>query len=201
MLDSGEPLGSRSSGVIRPGRVVSGAISQSGVAMSSRESVLDRDRTVVAGGRLGRIVAAYGLAAFAGALARTFGLVAQEIAVRGVGPMIETNGIGALALVPILSAVVVFLAAAPFVTAFLVFAESAGARSLLLHLAAGAVIGPLAQALIGLFGSSAGTGLGLYGLDVVAGAVGGWVYWSVAVRAAPPAPPPAEARRRSEPNF
>mgnify|MGYP001766476160 CR=1 FL=1 len=170
--------------------------------MSSRESVLDRDRASVAGGRLGRIVGAYALAAFAGAIARTFGLVAQETAVRGFGAMIETNGIGALVVVPLLSGLVAFLAAAPFVTAFLVFAEGRGARANWLYVVAGAVIGPLAQGLIGLFDASGWTpGLGLYGLDMVAGAVAGWVYWMVAVRAAPPAPPPGEAHRRSDTEF
>lgn len=168
--------------------------------MSFRESVLDRDRATVAGGRLGRIVVAYALAAFAGALARTFGLVAQETAVRGFGAMIETNGVGALVLVPLASGFVAFLAAAPFVTAFLVFAESSGARAGWIYVAAGAVIGPLAQLLIGLFDASGhATGLALYGLDLLVGAVAGWVYWAVAVRAEPPAPPPAEARRRTEP--
>ena len=170
--------------------------------MSSRESVLDRDRATVAGGRLGRIVVAYALAAFSGAIARTFGLVAQETAVRGFGAMIETNGVGALVVVPLLSGFVVFLAAAPFVTAFLVFAESSGARSRLLHIAAGAVIGPMAQALIGLFDASGHpASLALYGLAAVAGAVAGWVYWTVAVRAAPPAPSRLEAARRGEPHF
>lgn len=169
--------------------------------MSPRESVLDRDRAVVAGGRLGRIVAAYALAAFAGALARTFGLVAQETAVRGFGAMIETNGAGALLVVPLASAFVTFLAAAPFVTAFLVFAESSGARANWLYVLAGAAIGPLAQLLIGLFAAGASSGAALYGLDAAAGALAGWVYWLVAVRAAPPAPPAAEGRRRSEPGF
>lgn len=169
--------------------------------MTSRESVLDRERAAVAGGRLGRIVAAYGLAAFAGALARTFGLIAQETVVRGFGAMIETNGIGALVLVPLASALVAFLAAAPFATAFLVFAESAGARSRWLYLAAGATIGPLAQALIGVFDGGRPASLALYALALVAGAVAGWVYWTVAVRAAPPAPPAATARQRTEPRL
>lgn len=169
--------------------------------MSSRESVLDRERAAVAGGRLGRIVAAYALAALAGALARTFGLIAQEVAVRGFRPMIETNGLGALVVVPLFSALVAFLAAAPFATAFLVFAESIGARSRWLYLLAGAAIGPLAQGLIDLFdGSARPTGLALYGLAAIAGAVAGWVYWTVAVRAAPPAPP-FDPRRRDEPRF
>ena len=170
--------------------------------MTLRDSLHERERTAVAGGRLGRIVAAYALAAFAAALARTFGLMAQETVVRGFGPMIDSNGVGALLLVPILSAMVAFLAGAPFVTAFLVFAESSGARSRLLHIAAGAVIGPLAQALIGFFDASGRpTGLALYGLAVIAGAIGGQVYWSVAVRAAPPAPPRPDARRRTEPHL
>ena len=170
--------------------------------MSSRESVLDRDRAIVAGGRLGRIVAAFALAAFAGAIARTFGLVIQETAVRGFGAMIETNGLGALVLVPLLSGFVAFLAAAPFVTAFLVFAEAAGARAVWIYVLAGAVIGPAAQLLIGLFDASGrSTGLALYGLDLLAGAVAGWVYWMVAVRAAPPAPPASIAHRRGEPHF
>ncbi len=169
--------------------------------MSPRESVLDRDRTSVAGGRLGRIVVAYALAAFAGAIARTFGLIAQETAVRGFGAMIETNGIGALVVVPLFSGVVAFLAAAPFVTAFLVFAEASGARAAWIHVLAGAVIGPAAQLLIGLFGSAATTSLGLYGLDVFAGAIAGWVYWTVAVRAAPPAPPRLDTWRRDEPHL
>ena len=173
--------------------------STGGVAMSLHESVLDR--ATVAGGRLGRIVAAYALASFAGALARTFGLIAQETAVRGFGAMIETNGIAALILVPLASALVAFLAAAPFATAFLVFAESSAARARLLYIGAGAVIGPLAQALIGLFDGGQTTSLALYGLALVAGAIAGQVYWSVAVRAAPPAPPRAEARQRSEPQL
>jgi hypothetical protein len=170
--------------------------------MSSRESVLDRDRATVAGGRLGRIVVAYALAALAGALARTFGLVAQETAVRGFGAMIDTNGAGALVVVPLLSAFVTFLAAAPFVTAFLVFAEAGGARAGWLYVVAGAVIGPLAQVLIGLFDASGRSpGLALYGLDAVAGAIAGWVYWMVAVRAAPPAPPRLDGFGRAEPRF
>ncbi|MDK9695149.1 MAG: hypothetical protein OEL76_02015 [Siculibacillus sp.] len=170
--------------------------------MSSRESVLDRDRAAVAGGRLGRIIVAYVLAAFAGALARTFGLIAQETAVRGFAAMIETNGLSALVAVPLFSGLVVFLAAAPFVTAFLVFAEAGGARARALYVAAGAVIGPLAQALIGVFDASGRpTNLALYGLAAVAGAIAGWVYWTVAVRAAPPAPPRLEAARRGEPHF
>lgn len=167
--------------------------------MSLHASVLDH--TTVAGGRLGRIVAAYALASFAAAIARTFGLIAQETAVRGFGAMIETNGVAALILVPLASALVVFLAAAPFATAFLVFAESRGARARLLYIAAGAVIGPLAQALIGLFDGGQPTGLALYGLAVVAGAIAGQVHWSVAVRAAPPAPPRSEPLRRSEPQL
>lgn len=170
--------------------------------MTLRESVLDRERNAVAGGRLGRIIVAYGLAALVGAFVRTFGLMAQEIVVRGFGPLIETNGVGALLLVPLLSACVAFLAAAPFVTAFLVFAESAGARSRLLYIAAGAVIGPLAQALIGFFDTSdRPTSLALYALAALAGAIGGQVYWLVAVRAAPPAPPAATARQRSDPQL
>ncbi|WP_333824287.1 hypothetical protein [Pinisolibacter sp.] len=170
--------------------------------MSSRESVLDRDRATVAGGRLGRIVAAYALAAVAGAIARTFGLVAQETAVRGFAAMIETNGVGALVVVPLLSGFVAFLAAAPFVTAFLVFAEGSRARSLWIYVVAGAVIGPLAQLLIGLFDASGRSpGVALYGLDALAGAVAGWVYWTVAVRAAPPAPLRLDTFRRDEPRF
>ena len=170
--------------------------------MATRESVLDRDRTSVAGGRLGRIVAAYALAVLAATIARTFGLVAQETVLRGFGAMIETNGVAALVVVPIFSAVVAFLAAAPFATAFLVFSESAGARALWLHLVAGAVVGPLAQALIGLFDASGNpAGLALYGLAAIAGLVGGWVYWTVAVRAAPPAPRGENRPRRDEPQF
>lgn len=170
--------------------------------MSSRDSLLDRDRTPVAGGRLGRIVAAYALAAFAGALARTFGLVIQETVVRGLSAMIETNGAAALIVVPLASALVAFLAAAPFVTAFLVYAEGRGARALGLYVVAGAVIGPMAQGLIGFFDASdRAPGLGLYGLDLLAGAVAGWVYWTIAVRAAPPAPPADGAHRRGEPTF
>lgn len=170
--------------------------------MSSRQSVLDRDRAVVAGGRLGRIVVAYGLAVAAGALARTVGLIGQETVVRGFGRMIEVNGVAALVMVPLFTAAVAFLAAAPFATAFLIFAESGGARARLLYVGAGAVIGPLAQGLIGIFDTSGGpTALALYLLAGLAGAIGGQVYWSVAVRAAPPAPPVGGPPRRIEPEF
>ena len=56
--------------------------------------------------------------------------------------------------------------------------------------------------MIGFFDASGRpTGLALYGLAMFAGAIAGQVYWSVAVRAAPPAPPRPDARRRTEPHL
>lgn len=145
-----------------------------------------------AAGRLGRILTGYVVACLGGSVARTFGLVVEESSTRGFGRMVADNGWGALALVPLATAAVVFLAASPFVTAFLIQAEARRARRASAYVIAGLVIGPLTQGLAGFLG---GDGLnpdfGLVGLAALAGAVGGWLYWIVAVRSAPP--PPASA--------
>jgi hypothetical protein len=145
-----------------------------------------------AAGRLGRIVAGYALGCLGAGVVRTFGLVAQEAWLRGFGRLIDDNGAGALVLVPVLTAAVSFLAASPFVAAFLMQAEARRARAVFAYVVAGVVIGPLTQGLVGaLTGAGLHPNFGLVGLAALAGAVGGWLYWIVAVRSAPP--PPASA--------
>lgn len=149
----------------------------------------------LAGGRLGRIVGAYALAALGAAVLRTVALIAEEIAVAGFGTVIELNGWLALLIVPLASAVVIFLAAAPFTTAFVVFAESRGLRSAGPHLLAGAVIGLLTQVAVSfLDGSRGATPPAILLLAAAVGLVAGWLYWMVAIRAAPPPPPEALPR-------
>jgi len=145
-----------------------------------------------AAGRLGRILAGYVIACLGASVVRTLGLILQEASTRGFDRLVADNGWNALALVPLATAIVVFLAASPFVTAFLVHAEGRRVRAAFAYVIAGVVIGPLTQGLAGFLG---GAGLnpkfGLVALAALAGAVGGWLYWVVAVRSAPP--PPASA--------
>lgn len=145
-----------------------------------------------AAGRLARILTGYVVACLGASVVRTFGLVVEESSTRGFARLVADNGWGALVLVPVATAAVVFLAAAPFVTAFLVHAEGRRVHGAFAYVIAGVVIGPLTQAFAGFLG---GAGLhpnfGLVGLAALAGAIGGWLYWVVALRSAPP--PPASA--------
>ncbi|MER2605900.1 MAG: hypothetical protein ABTQ29_08735 [Siculibacillus sp.] len=144
----------------------------------------------VAAGRIGRIVLAYALAIAAAAIVRTLGLIVEESWLHGLASLIARNGVTSLILVPAATALIAFLAAAPFVTAFAVWAEGRGARSLPLHLVAGALIGVTTQIVVSLpYTASPPVGVGLILLAALAGGVGGWVYWTVAVRSAPPPPP------------
>ncbi len=140
-------------------------------------------------GRLGRIVLGYGLACAGAGVVRTLGLIAEEAWVRGFGRLVADNGWSSLFLVPVMTAVMVFIAAAPFATAFLFHAEGRGLRAPLGYVIAGAVIGPLTQGIIGfLAGAGLHPSFGLTALAAFAGGVGGWLYWIVAVRSAPPPP-------------
>jgi hypothetical protein len=142
----------------------------------------------VGSGRIGRLVVAYVAAVAAAAVARTFGLVVEETWIAGFGHLVAVNGWSSLLVVPAMTGLIGFVTAAPFATAFLVFAEGRGVRGLGPYLAAGAAIAVATQAILTVpFGVSAAGG-GLYLLDAVAGAVGGWVGWLVGVRSAPPPP-------------
>lgn len=147
------------------------------------------ERERVASGRIGRIVLAYVLATGAAALVRTLGLIAEESWTRGFGRLVGDNGIASLALVPAATALVAFFAAAPFVTAFVVWAEGRALRSGVAHVAAGAVVGLVTQTLVALLtGTFAALPTGVVVLSSFAGAIGGWIYWLIAVRSAPPPP-------------
>jgi hypothetical protein len=143
--------------------------------------------------RLGRIVGGYTLAVTGGGVARTLAVFLVEAAMRGPGAVIRDNGWASLLVVALLTSAVVFLAAAPFATAFLVQAESRRLRGAGLHVGAGAVIGPATQSLVWyLTGGGVLPPFGLTLIAAAAGALGGWLYWIVAVRSAPP--PPMVAR-------
>lgn len=154
---------------------------------SSLDGWVDRER--VAAGRIGRITLAYVLATTAAALTRTLGLVVEESWVRGFGRLIADNGVASLLLVPAATALVVFVAAAPFTSAFVVWAEGRGLRSAVVHVAAGSVIGVATQTTLALLGAGiAAMPTGIVLLAALAGCAGGWVYWLIAVRSAPPPP-------------
>lgn len=142
-----------------------------------------------AAGRLGRIVAAYALACIGAGTLYAFGLLTVEAAQRGLGRVMAGAGWSSLAIVPIGATLVAFLAASPFVTAFLVQAESRRVRRPGPYALAGAVIGPVTQATVGfLTGGGAHPATTPIVVAAVAGAVGGWIHWTVAVRSAPPPP-------------
>ena len=149
---------------------------------------LPPEATRVAAGRIGRIVLAYGLACVAAGVARTVGLVIEETWVRGFGRLVADNGAASLVIVPVMTALIAFVAAAPFATAFLVWAEGRSARALGLYLVGGAAIGAATQGLVTLPFTGASMSIGLVVLTALAGMVGGWVHWVVAVRSAPPPP-------------
>jgi hypothetical protein len=160
-----------------------------GSAMASHDDFSAPPRSRVADGRLGRIVGAYLLATVAAALLRTLGLVVEETVERGLGAIVADNGLGALILVPIASALVIFVAAAPFATAALMVAESRRWRAAAAYLVIGALIGPATQLLVAVLGgATSAPSAGLTALAALAGLTGGWIYWLVAVRSAPPAP-------------
>ncbi|MCE1235455.1 MAG: hypothetical protein LWW93_03765 [Hyphomicrobiales bacterium] len=143
----------------------------------------------VASGRIGRLVVAYVVAVVAAAALRTIGLVVEESWVSGFGRLIAANGWTSLLVVPAMTGLVGFVAAAPFATAFLVFAEARGLRSLLAWILAGAVVAVATQILLALPFRLPLPSVGLCGLDAVAGAIGGWSAWLIGVRSAPPPPP------------
>lgn len=149
---------------------------------------LPYEATRVASGRIGRLVVAYVAAVVVVAVVRTLGLVAEESWVHGFERLIAANGWSSLLLVPAMTGLVGFVAAAPFATAFLVVAEGRGMRSLATYAIAGLVVAVLTQMLLALFDVDL-PGVGLLVLDAVAGAIGGWVGWMVGVRSAPPPPP------------
>lgn len=150
---------------------------------------LPYEATRVASGRIGRLFVAYVAAVVVVALVRTLGLVAEESWVHGFGRLIEANGWSSLFLVPVMTALLGFVAAAPFATAFLVVAEGRGVRTLLAYGLAGLVIAVATQLVLTLpFGFPAPS-FGLLGVDAIAGGLGGWVGWMIGVRAAPPPPP------------
>lgn len=151
---------------------------------------LPLEATRVASGRIGRLFAAYLAAVAVAALVRTFGLVAEETWTFGFDRLIAANGWSSLGIVPAMTALIAFVAAAPFATAFLVVAEGRGVRGLAAYLVAGVVVAVVTQFILTVpFGFPA-PGLGLSLLDAAAGAVAGWVAWVIGVRAAPPPPRP-----------
>ncbi len=139
--------------------------------------------------RLGRIVAGYAVAVAGAAMVRTVAVFVVEAVERGIGRVVGDNGWASLFVVTVFTAAVVFLAAAPFAAAFLVHAESRKLRGVGAYAGAGAVVGPSTQSLI-WFVTGAGIvpPLGLAVIAATAGAIGGWLYWIVAVRSAPPPP-------------
>lgn len=142
----------------------------------------------VASGRIGRLVVAYVVAVVVTATLRTIGLVAEESWVSGFDRLIATNGWTSLLVVPAMTGLVAFVAAAPFATAFLVVAEARGLRSLFAWILAGAVVAVATQTILALPFRLPLPSAGLGGLDAVAGAVGGWAAWLIGVRSAPPPP-------------
>lgn len=159
--------------------------------MVSPDDFTAPERPTVADGRLGRIVGAYLLACLAAAVVRTAGLLVQESLGRGLAATLGENGVAALILVPIASAVVIFVAAAPFATACLMVAENRRWRSPAAYLVAGAAIGPATQLLVAVLdGSTRVPSAGLMSLAAISGLAGGWIHWLVAIRSAPPPPLP-----------
>lgn len=155
---------------------------------ASRLHDLPLEATRVASGRIGRLAVAYLVAVIVTAVVRTVGLVIEESWIAGFDRLIAANGWSSLLLVPTMTGLVGFVAAAPFATAFLVVAEGRGLRTRLAYVVAGAVVAVSTQLLLSLpFGFPAPS-LGLVLLDAVAGAIGGWVAWIVGVRSAPPPP-------------
>ena len=145
----------------------------------------------VASGRIGRIVVAYVLAVAAAAVLRTVGLVVEETWVRGFDRLVAVNGWSSLLVVPAMTALIGFVAAAPVATAVLVVAEARGMRVLWGYALAGGAIAALTRFVVTLPFGLAGPTAGLVALETVAGIIAGWVYWLVAIRSAPP-PPPAD---------
>jgi len=143
----------------------------------------------VASGRIGRILMAYVLAVAAVAAVRTLGLVIEESWTRGFDRLIAVNGWASLVVVPAMTALIVFVAAAPLVTAFLVAAEARALRAPWIYALAGLAIALLTRALIALPFGLPLPSFGLFALEAAAGGVGAWVYWLVAIRSAPPPPP------------
>lgn len=142
----------------------------------------------VASGRIGRIVAAYLAAVVIGSLLRTFGLVIEESLTSGFGGILRRFGWSSLVVVPVMTAAVAAIAAAPFATAFFVIAEGRATRSRLAWILAGAAIAMIAQLLVTVPFDAPAPALGLLGLDALAGALAGSFGWVVAVRSAPPPP-------------
>lgn len=149
---------------------------------------LPLEATRVASGRIARLFVAYVAAVVVVAVVRTLGLVAEESWTHGFERLIAANGWASLLLVPAMTGLVGFVAAAPFATAFLVVAEGRGGRSLAAYVIAGLVVAVLTQMLLALFDVDV-PAAGLLALDAVAGAIGGWAGWLIGVRSAPPPPP------------
>lgn len=145
----------------------------------------------VASGRIGRILIAYGLAVAAAAVVRTVGLVIEESWARGFDRLIAANGWSSLLVVPAMTALIGFVAAAPLATAFLVVAEARALRSPVIHALAGLIVALLTRISVALPFGLPLPSFGLLALEASAGVIGGWVYWVVAIRSAPPPPPAA----------
>lgn len=146
------------------------------------------DLRPVASGRIARLVVAYAAAVAVAAVARTVGLVVEETWTSGFARLIAANGWASLAVVPAMTGLVAFVAAAPFATAFLVVAEARGLRAAFAWIVAGAVVAVATQAILALPFRLPLPSLGLSGLDALAGAIGGWAAWVIGVRSAPPPP-------------
>ncbi|NLH81784.1 MAG: hypothetical protein GX458_13180 [Phyllobacteriaceae bacterium] len=155
---------------------------------ASRLRDLPLEATRVASGRIGRLAVAYLVAVIVTAVVRTLGLVIEESWVGGFDRLIAANGWSSLVLVPAMTALVAFVAAAPFATAFLVIAEGQGLRTRRAYVLAGLIVAVSTQFLLSVPFGLPLPSIGLVGLDAVAGAVGGWVAWIVGVRSAPPPP-------------
>lgn len=145
----------------------------------------------VASGRIGRILIGYALAVIAAAALRTLGLVIEESWARGFDRLIAVNGWSSLVVVPAMTALIGFVAAAPLVTAFLVVAEARAFRALAVYMVAGPIIAVATRLLVVLPFGLPLPATGLLTLEAATGIVAGWVYWVVAIRSAPP-PPPAD---------
>ncbi len=139
------------------------------------------------GSGLGRKLAGYLAACLASALAIPIALLTHDMIVFGADAALSTTSLIDVLLIVIMCFVIAVIAAAPFATAFIV-ASAGGAtlRSPTLFAIYGAITGlaiEIGGVILGLAKVAPDlSSLPVFGMIAAVGAVGGLVYWTIAVR-------------------
>ena len=145
----------------------------------------------VAKGRLPRILLGYAAGCLAAAFALPIGLLIHDAIVYGPGRALGSAGVSGVWIIAVFAFGIAVVLAAPAAVAFVLYTESRRVTSPLAHGLFGALTGLVVEAIAMLFAMANPTRSNLAALVLFAaiGALGGLVYWAVAV------PRPAASRR------